>query len=429
MSQQVSVEKLDGLKRRLSITTSTKDLKPKIDGKIKDAAKNAKMPGFRAGKVPVSMLRERYEGQFVNDELNVIIDTAFRDAVEKEKLEFAGVLEIKPNDFKLGDEELNFDATIEVMPELKGISIDGAKLDVLESDVADSDIDETLKKLQQQHATWKEVDRKAANDDRVTIDFVGSIDGEEFDGGKGEDMPIVLGSGSMIPGFEEGLIGVKPGASKKLKVTFPEKYHAEHLAGKKAVFETTVKKIEEAELPTLDEEFAKTLGNNEGTVESLKDEIKKNLSRELKNVIKTKNKTAALDALVEKNKFDVPESLIQNEAVRMQQEMHKRQGGKGELPDVELFKEQAKKNVTLGLLVSTFIKEQELVVDQAKVDEAIDEIAVSYQMPEEVKTYYQNPEMRQQIENGVLEDMAIEKMLETAKTKVKKLNYQEAMKG
>ena len=289
-------------------------------------------------------------------------------------------------------------------------------------EISDADLDNMMETLQKQHGEWKEVRRKARKDDRVVIDFVGTVDGEEFEGGKAEDFTLELGKGRMIPGFEEPLVGAKKGEEVTVDVTFPEDYHAEALKGKAAQFAVSVKKVEGLTLPKVDEEFAKLFGIEDGDVEALKAEVRKNMERELSTTLKNELKEAVIAKLIEKNEMDVPAALIEQEINALREQAKQRfsqQGGGANMPELpgDLFKDNAKRRVTIGLLLGEIIKQNELKADQEKVDSLIETMASAYEDPQEVVEYYKNnQELMQQMQNVALEEQAIEWVVSKAKT-------------
>ena len=297
--------------------------------------------------------------------------------------------------------------------------------------VKDEDVDNMLETLRKQQAEWKDKEGEVAAEDRVTVDFNGSIDGEEFEGGKAEDFVLAMGQGRMIPGFEEGLIGHKAGEEFTIDVTFPEDYHAENLKGKKAQFAINLKKVEERELPELTEEFIKRFGIADGSVDGLRAEVRKNMERELKNAIRTRVKSQVIDGLVKANEVDVPAAAVDSEIEVLQRQAAQRFGGDEkqalQLPR-ELFEEQAKRRVIVGLLLGEVINSNELKAEDERVKALIDEMASAYEDPSEVVEFYnKNEQLMNNIRNLALEEQAVEKILATAKVTEKETNFTELM--
>jgi len=429
---QVSVETTQGLERRLTITVPAESVDTAVKSRLQQLAKTQRINGFRPGKVPVSVIKKRY-GSAVRQEVSGdVMQQHFYQAITQEKINPAGMPRFELTK-DVDGEDLEFAATFEIYPEVKVKGLDKLKIEKPVVEIGDKDLSEMMKTLQQQHATFKECKRKAKKGDKLTINFVGSIDGEEFDGGKADDFPLELGKSQMIPGFEEPLIGAKTGDEVVAEVTFPEDYHAEALKGKKASFAMKVTKVEGLNLPKVDEEFATLFGVTEGGVDALNDEVKKNMQRELDQTLKTSVKEAVIDALLADNEVDVPKALLEQEvkALRDQAKQRFEQQGNGqnlpELPD-DMFTDNAKRRVAVGLLIGQIIKDNKVEVDQARVDALIETTASAYEDPSEVVEYYKNnKELLQQIQNLALEEQAIDTILTKAKVKEVKKSFDEVM--
>lgn len=430
MALQVSREHLGGLEHRLTITTPTDMLHGKVEARLKKILETAQMPGFRKGKIPLSVGKQRFESSLIQEELHKLLGEAFYGIVKDEKIPLAGQPAV---DFKEQFEkgkDLTFTATYEVIPEIKNVSFNKAEVQTYASEVTEKDIDDQVKVLLGQHTTWVSVERASENGDRILVDFLGKVDGVPFQGGEAKGYGVVLGSKSMIPGFEEGLLGLKTGDTKDLKVKFPDEYHSEALKGKEAVFEIKVHDVLNPQLPELNDDFAKKIKSKEGTAAGLRMEVKQNLEFQLKRALAAKNKKNVLDKLLELHKVDVPKAFVQQEIGRLKAGMQSKFGGKmPDMPD-ELFADNAKSNVLLGLLMSGYIEEHQIKAEASHVDKMIDDIAVTYQnSAEEVKAYYHsNPQEKSQLESLAIEDLAVEKLLASATAKVKHLTFQEAVK-
>ncbi|RDV29303.1 trigger factor [Alteromonas aestuariivivens] len=429
---QVSVETTQGLERRLTITVPAESIDSAVKSRLQQLAKTQRINGFRPGKVPVSVIAKRY-GQAVRQEIaGDVMQRNFYQAIVQEKINPAGMPKFELTKDQDG-EDLEFVAAFEVYPEVEVKGVDEIEIEKPVVEITDADLDSMMETLQKQHASWKEVKRKAKKDDRIVIDFVGKIDGEEFDGGKAEDFTLELGKGRMIPGFEKPLVGAKAGEEVKVEVTFPEDYHAEALKGKDAVFDVTVKKVEGQQLPEVDDEFAKLFGVDEGGVDALKTEVRKNMQRELDQTLKAKVKEDVIAKLLEKNEFDIPQALIDQEVNALREQAKQRfsqQGGGQNLPELpaELFADNAKRRVSIGLLLGEIIKVNELKADENKVNELIETSASAYEDPQEVIEYYKNnQELMQQMQNVALEEQAIEWVLEKAKTQEVSKGFDEVM--
>ncbi|MFT6328408.1 MAG: trigger factor [Bermanella sp.] len=429
---QVSVETTQGLERRLTITVSADSVDTAVKGRLQQLAKTQRINGFRPGKVPVSVIKKRF-GQAVRQEVaGDVMQRNFYEAIMKEKITPAGMPTFDLTK-DVDGQDLEFVATFEVYPEVKVTGLDKINVEKPVVEITDKDLDTMMKTLQTQHASWKEVKRKAKKDDKVTINFVGTIDGEEFDGGKAEDFPLELGKSRMIPGFEKPLVGAKTGDEIVSEVTFPDDYHAEALKGKNASFAITVTKVEGLDLPKVDDEFSKLFGVEEGGVEALKAEVKKNMQRELDQTLKATVKENVIVGLLENNQLDLPKSLVDQEIDALRQQAKQRfeqQGKGGEVPELpaDLFLENAKRRVSIGLLLGEVIKDNKLEADEAKVTQLIETAASAYEDPKEVVEYYQsNTELKQQMQNLALEEQAIEAILEKAKVKEVKKAFDEIM--
>ena len=417
---QVSVETTQGLERRLTITVPAESVDNAVKSRLQQLAKTQRINGFRPGKVPVSVIKKRY-GQAVRQEVaGDVMQQNFYQAIVQEKINPAGMPSFELTKDQDG-EDLEFVAKFEVYPEVEVKGVDDIEIEKTFVEIADEDLDNMLETLQKQHGEWKEVKRKARKDDRMVIDFVGTIDGEEFDGGKAEDFTLELGKDRMIPGFEKPLVGAKKGEEVIVDVTFPEDYHAEALKGKEAQFTVNVKKVEGLTLPKVDEEFAKLFGIEDGDVEALKAEVRKNMERELGQTLKTQLKEEVIAKLLEKNELDLPAALVEQEVNALREQAKQRfsqQGGGQNLPDLpaDLFKDNAQRRVSIGLLLGEIIKQNDLKADQEKVDSLIETMASAYEDPQEVVDYYKNnQELMQQMQNVALEEQAIEWVVGQAK--------------
>ena len=417
---QVSVETTQGLERRLTITVPAESVDNAVKSRLQQLAKTQRINGFRPGKVPVSVIKKRY-GQAVRQEVaGDVMQQNFYQAIVQEKINPAGMPSFELTKDQDG-EDLEFVAKFEVYPEVEVKGVDDIEIEKTVVEIADEDLDNMLETLQKQHGEWKEVKRKARKDDRMVIDFVGTIDGEEFDGGKAEDFTLELGKDRMIPGFEKPLVGAKKGEEVIVDVTFPEDYHAEALKGKEAQFTVNVKKVEGLTLPKVDEEFAKLFGIEDGDVEALKAEVRKNMERELGQTLKTQLKEEVIAKLLEKNELDLPAALVDQEVNALREQAKQRfsqQGGGQNLPDLpaDLFKDNAQRRVSIGLLLGEIIKQNDLKADQEKVDSLIEIMASAYEDPQEVVDYYKNnQELMQQMQNVALEEQAIEWVVGQAK--------------
>lgn len=429
---QVSVETTQGLERRLTITVPAASVDTAVKSRLQQLAKTQRINGFRPGKVPVKVIQKRFGAAVRQEVSGEVMQQHFYQAIMQEKINPAGMPNFELTKDKDG-EDLEFAATFEVYPEVKVNGLDKLEVEKTVVNIADKDLSEMMKTLQKQHATYKECKRKAKKGDKLTINFVGSIDGEEFEGGKADDFPLELGKSQMIPGFEEPLVGAKTGDEVVAEVTFPEDYHAEALKGKAASFAIKVTKVEGLNLPKVDDEFAELFGVKEGGLDALKEEVKKNMQRELDQTLKTKVKESVIEALLADNKVDVPKALLDQEveALREQAKQRFAQQGNGQnLPELpaDMFTENAKRRVSVGLLIGEIIKDNKIEVDSERVDALIETTASAYEDPSEVIEYYKNnQELLQQIQNLALEEQAIDAILDQAKVKEVEKSFDEVM--
>ncbi|MEE2820567.1 MAG: trigger factor [Pseudomonadota bacterium] len=432
---QVVLESPSALERQFTITIPTGDVETEFEAKLAETAKRVRIDGFRPGKVPASVVRQRY-GQAIRQEIaSDLMEKSLGQALNEHDVKPIGQPTIDDVSFEEGA-DFSFKATFEVFPELDPTLIDSDEIEQTQCKIGASDIKEMIATLREQRKSWKESARAAAKQgDRVTIDFEGFIDGEAFEGGKGDNHALVLGSGSMIPGFEDGIVGLKKGESKDIEVTFPEDYHAENLKGRLAVFKIDMSKLERGELPKVDEEFIKAFGVESGDEKEFKAELKEQMERELSLTLKNMNKTNVFDVLLDKNsEAPVPTAAVQSEIQVLKQQAVERFGGgqqfdPNQLPD-DLFKEQAERRVRLGILLGATVKKLELQADTDRVRALIDEMAAAYDDPDQVvKFYYSDEDNLKQVEALAVEEQVAEVLLESAKVKTIVMSYADVMKS
>ncbi|MGF1900810.1 trigger factor [Aliivibrio sifiae] len=426
---QVTVETKEGLERVLTITVPAANIEDAVNAELRNIAKNRRFDGFRKGKVPMKMVAKMYGSAVRHDKMGEVMQRHFIEAIVKDKINPAGAPTFAPVEFAEG-QDLVFTATFEIYPEVTLQGLDKVVVEKPQVEVKDEDVAEMLETLRKQQSTWTDADVAAEDGTRATINFVGSIDGELFEGGKADNFPLEMGQGRMIPGFEDGIKGRKAGDELTIDVNFPEDYHAENLKGKAAQFAITVVKVEARELPELNDEFVTKFGA-EGGVEGLKAEVRKNMERELAQAVKNKIKEQAINGLVEQNDIDVPSALIDQEVQVLRQQAVQRFGGNAdtapELPR-ELFEEQAKRRVVVGLLLGEVIKTEELKADDEKVKALINEMASAYEDPTEVVAYYEgNEQMMNNMRNVALEEQAVEAILAKAQVSEKAVGFNELM--
>ena len=415
---QVSVETTHGLERKMTVALPTEDIDSAVLERLQSLSKTTRINGFRPGKVPLKVVKKRFEPQVRNEVLGSMINKSYYDALMQENLRPAGQPSIESSDIE-GDEEhgFSFIATFEVYPEFEPVFNDKITVTRPQVTIEESDIDEMVDNLRKQRTEYTTVERQSQDKDQIVIDFTGRLDGEEFEGGKAEKAPLVLGSNQMIPGFESQLLGLSAGEEKTIKVTFPENYQADNLAGKEVEFDIKVHEVKESDLPELDEELIKSFGIEDGTVESLRQDIEKNMQRELKQRVDNRVKNQVMDGLVELNPIDVPAALIAEEVKRQKEQMLEKMPPGSEvssLPD-ELFTEQAKRRVQLGLVVGEIIQKNEIKADASAVRNQVELLASSYQDPQQVIDYYYgDPELLKGLEGLVLEEAVTATVLDAA---------------
>jgi len=430
---QVSVETLAGLERKLVIDIPASDVEQEIAKRLEQVSRTARIDGFRKGKIPMRFIKQRYGKGVRQEVIGEQMQQGFVKAVTQEKLNPAGMPAVEP----LVDEEgkdFQFSATFEIYPEVEVKGLESISVEKLATEVEEADLDNMIDILQKQQAKFEITEEAAKDGDKVKIDFDGYVGGEAFEGGKAEGYALTLGSKSMIPGFEEQIIGLKAGDEKTITVTFPEDYNNEELAGKEAEFKIKVHEVEAATLPELNQDFFKLFGVEADDVESFRKDVRTNMERELKQAIQRNTKNQALDGLLEQNSIDVPSALIDQEIQRLQEQAFQQFGGgqefkPGMLPK-ELFQPQAERRVKLGLLINATIEQLELKTDEAKVEALIEDMASTYQDPEQVKEFYKNnKEQRAQLEALALEEQVVDAILDKATVTEKASSYEEVIKA
>ncbi|MDR9437448.1 MAG: trigger factor [Thiohalophilus sp.] len=430
---QVSVEATGGLERRMTVNVDEERIASAVDDRLKNMTHTVKLKGFRKGKVPFKVVKQHYGKQVRDEVVGEVVQSTFYEAVSQEKLQPAG----NPNFDDLKNEPgqgLAYTATFEIYPEFELAPMAEQTVEKPVTEIGEADIDKMIETIRKQNVSWQSVEREAKEGDRVTLDFKGMVDGEAFEGGSGEGMQVELGSGRMIPGFEDGLMGAKAGEDRTLNVTFPDNYHVETLAGKPAVFETHINSVEEAVLPEVDAEFAKQLGVESGDLTEMRNEVRANMQRELDERLRAKLKEAVIETLLAANSIDVPKSLVENEERTLLQQMLQNLASQGmQQQDLsglnpEMFKEQAEKRVTLGLIMSEIVKANDLKVEPEQVKARIREIAAPYEQPEEVVKWYQSDRQRlSEIESLVFEDQVVDWVVDQAKVVEKPVSFDEIM--
>ena len=432
---QASVENTSAIGRKMSVVVPADKIETAIQAKLKQLSKRVKIQGFRPGKVPMKIVEQQYRGSATRDVLSDVIQSSMQEAFIENKIAPAAQPDITPTPLEDG-KDFSFTATFDVYPEFEKLDLEGVKIMKPESEVVEADIDRVIENMQKQQITWKEVKRKSKKGDRVIVDFTGSIDGVEFDGGKASDHPVVLGEGQMLPDFEKGITGMKGGETKDIEVTFPDDYN-EDLGGKLAVFKIEAKSVSASELPEVNEEFIKNFGIESGDNAALREEVKANLETNLESQLSSTLRQRAFDALLEQNDTEVPLKMVKEEAQRMIQEQKNQmiqQGLDPKLlenfpdPEFETLRPQAEKRVALGLLMMDVIRIEEMKPDEKRVNDRIEKMASSYQDPTEFIQYYKtNEQALAQVQSLVLEEQVVDLLLEKADVEIEKVAASELL--
>ncbi len=431
----VTVETLEKLERKITLTLPADAIQSEVSKRLKRLARDVKMDGFRPGKVPMNVVAQRYGYSVHYEVMNDKVGEAFASAASEAKLRVAGQPKITEKE-ESPEGQLAFDAVFEVYPEVKMGDLTTAEVEKVATEVTDAAIDRTLDILRKQRRTFAQraADQAAADGDRVTIDFAGKIDGEAFEGGKAEGFQFIVGDGQMLKEFEDAVRGMKSGESKTFPLAFPEDYHGKDVAGKTADFLVTLNKVEAANLPDVDDALAKSLGIEDGTVDGLHADIRKNLEREVKHRLLARNKQAALDALAAAAELDLPKSVVQSELDRLVEGARADLKQRG-VPDAEkapipedLFRPQAERRVRLGLVVAELVRAQELQAKPEQLKAHIEELAASYEKPADVVRWYTSDNRRMaEVEAIVIENNVTEFVLSKAKVTEKVIGFDELM--
>ncbi|MFZ9764301.1 MAG: trigger factor [Burkholderiaceae bacterium] len=425
------------LERKLTLTVAMAEVETLALKKLTQMGKKMKMPGFRPGKVPMKVVQQTYGPQAQSEAIGDVVSRVYSETVIAQNLRPAGPPEIKPTqDGSAGAEAttMTFEATIEIYPEVSVPDRASLSYETVACEVTAADVDKTIETLRKQKVNYKTADRAAQDDDQVRVDFKGSLDGEPFEGGAAKDFRFVVGAGQMLPEFDRAVVGMKAGEEKTFPLSFPSDYRAEKLAGKTGEFTVTLHEVLAPELPALDDELAKSFGIAEGGLAKLRDDVEKNLKREVSGRCKAKTKQAAMDALMAVSTFDVPKALVQSESQRMADGMRQDMVSRGmnvkDAPiPAELFAEQATKRVRLGLLVGAIVRAENLQATEEQVRAMLAEMAESYEKPEEfIRWTLSNPERRAEAEAVVIEDNVVNWASQGAKTTTKSMTVDELMK-
>lgn len=429
---QVSVENIGTLGRRLTVAVPADQFERAFAERLNRLSRQMKLPGFRPGKVPTKVVEARYGGKLLEEVAGDLIETTLREAIGTQGLRLAGGTRIRHQPLARG-QGFEYTAEFEVFPEVQRVDLAGIEVERPSVSIADEDVDRTVETLRQQRQTWQPVERAAQQGDRLLVDFVGRLDGAEVEGAKGQNAPVVLGSGTFVSGLEEGLVGAKSGETRELPVTFPGDYRHAPLAGKTVQFEVKVNEVAEPVLPAVDEEFAKALGIQEGGVDKLRAEVKANLEREAAQRVRAVVRRNVMQALLQSNPMETPASLVSAEIDRMKR-IAEAMRGAGTPPvaegaDDELYRRRATVRVALGLILAEIVRARGIKPDAARVRQRVQEMAQDYDQPEKfVEWYYANPERLGEVESTVMEERVVEELLTTAQVRDKPVGFQELLK-
>ena len=426
---QVSVESISKLERRMQVAVPAERVATEIAARLKNLSRTARLNGFRPGKAPLTVIRRQFGAQVHREVIGELLQSSFAEAVTEKKLSPAGNPRIEPQSMDEG-QDLKYVATFEVFPEVTLQPLDSLVLERVTAEVTESDIDAMILRLRKQQMKFSAVTRAAAIGDKVSIDFSGAIDGVEFAGGKGENIAIVVGEARMLPELEQGLVGAVAGEHRDVEVNFPVDYRATELAGKKAIFATDIKTVEEPTLPELDEEFCKSFGVAEGGIPKLREDVAANMRRELEQNLRNRNKTTVMEKLYQANPIDVPNALIESQIRDMQIETMRRTGAKdvSQAPPREPLVEPARRRVALGLLFNDVIRRENVILDPKRANARLDEMVGAYGDAAALKrAYQQNADAMRQVESLALEDQVVDWVLAHAKVHETVSSFKELM--
>lgn len=422
---QVSVETIGTLGRRLKVAVPADQVEKEFNARLQRLSKQVKMPGFRPGKVPLKMVEAQYGGRLMDEVAGELIQTTLYEAIGSQGLRPAGDPKIQRKPVTRG-EQLEYTVEFEIFPEVKRFDLTGTRIERPAVTVSEEDVNRTLETIRKQRATWKVVEREARTGDRVSIDFVGRLDGKEFDGGKANGFQLVLGSGTLIEDMEQGLVGAKTGDMRHIPARFPSDYRHTVLAGKTTDFDVKVNEVAEPILPELNETFAQELGVKEGGLEKLRADVKTNLEREAAGRARAVVRARALKLLLDANPVEVPRSLLDAEIQRLK--TSDMSGGLN-AADETTYERRARSRVALGLILGEFIRSRGLVPDPARVRARLEEMAADYESPQEfIQWHYEKPERLSEIESLVMEEKVVEDLLVSAEISEKPVSFQELLK-
>lgn len=424
---QISITATGGLERRLEVAVPADRVDSEVNERLKHLSRTAKLKGFRPGKAPLAVIRKQFGREVHAEVVGDLMRSSFAEAVDQEKLKPAAGPRIEPITVEQGS-ELKYAAVFEVLPEVRLQPFEDIRIERPVAAITDADVDAMIESMRRQRPVFTEVARPAQASDRVTMDYTGTVEGQPFAGGEGRDATVVLGAGQIMPEIEQALTGASAGEERRVAVSFPAEHANAALAGKSAEFAITAKRVEEQSLPALDEELFKAFGVEEGGLEQFRIEVRKGLERELEERIRARLRGQVLDALYRDHPLELPRSLVEEQIQQLQVDMLRRMGARdaSQLPPREPFEEPARRRVALGLLLGELIRTERLEVDRARVQARLAEIAGAYPNPEEVRrAYLQSAEAMRQVESSVLEEQAIDRVLERARMEDRPMSFKD----
>jgi trigger factor len=431
---QVSIETLEGLERRMTVQIPSEQVSEAVEKKLKDLSKTVRIDGFRPGKVPLKVVQQKYGGHVRQEVIGDVIESSYQEALIQEKVRPAGVPSIDSVNSE-EREDMSYTATFEVYPEVEKLELLAIEVEKPKVEITDNDFEAMLQKLREQRKGWKETKAAAKKGYQVMVDFEGRIDGELFEGGAGKDMAVEIGAGQMLPEFESGLEGIKTSEQKTVEVNFPEDYHGADVAGKTAEFTLKATRVSKPELPEIDEEFAKGFGIEDGDIEKMRADIRANMEKEKNDRLKMHIKNKVLTGLLDHNSIIAPSAMVSEEVNNLRSQAAQRMKqdpaniDEASFPN-ELFREEATRRVQMGLLIGEVLKSEKIELNQDLVNSAIEEMAIAYEQPDQVRDYYrQNQQARSSVESMVLEEQVVDHILDKASVTEKDASFTDLMDG
>jgi trigger factor len=426
---QVSIETLTGLERRMRVQVPAGRIEEKVRDRLLSVGRTAKIKGFRPGKIPNRVIRQRYGGQVRQEVLQELLQTSYSEAIAQQNLQPAGGPKIEPESLDQG-QDLAYTAIFEVYPEFEIKGLDKLEVETPNAEITDSDINSMIENLRKQRGTWESVKRPAADGDRVMINFEGKLKGEVFEGGSGENVAVVLGSDNMFADFEKNLLGISAGESKEFKLKFPKDYYQKNLAGQKVAFSIEAKEVTEQKLPEIDEQFINSMGITTGSEKDFRRDVRENMERQIEVKRRAELKRQVMESLLASNPVELPIVLVEQETRSLQQDAMRQFGIKElkDAPPADTFREASERRVRLGLLMTAILRDNKLEVEKGLVESKIRELCDPYDKPEEMrKIYYQDPQLLSQVKNMVLEERVVEWLLSKATRRDKSVTFMELM--